>query len=87
MCCVLQLAGGVILGVALWLRHEPKTSNLLDVKFDGAHPPSTFYISTYLICTISTLCLCLRLPAVTLSCEKCLSQSCGHSSVIEQHVA
>lgn len=46
--CVLQLAGGLILGVALWLRHDPKTSNLLQLEFDGAQAPNTFYISTYL---------------------------------------
>lgn len=40
-----QLTGGVILGVALWLRHDPKTSNLLELEFEGTHPPSTFYIS------------------------------------------
>lgn len=45
---VLQLAGGLILGVALWLRHDPKTSNLLQLEFDGAQAPNTFYISTYL---------------------------------------
>lgn len=56
--CVLQLAGGVILGVALWLRHDPQTSNLLEIEFDGAQAPSTFYISTYLIYTIFTVCLC-----------------------------
>lgn len=50
LCTVLlQLAGGVILGVALWLRHEPKTSNLLDLQFEGNQAPSTFYISTYCI--------------------------------------
>lgn len=62
--CVLQLAGGVILGVALWLRHDTKTSNLLELKFEGAQAPSTFYISMYLISTISTVCLCVRLHAV-----------------------
>lgn len=54
---MLQLAGGVILGVALWLRHDPKTGNLLELDFDGTPAPSTFYISMYLICTISTVCL------------------------------
>ncbi|CAL8404392.1 unnamed protein product [Boreogadus saida] len=42
--CVLQLAGGIILGVALWLRHDTKTSKLLDIKFEEAQAPSTFYI-------------------------------------------
>lgn len=52
LCCLLQLAGGVILGVALWLRHDPKTSSLLELNLDGAHAPSTFYISMYLICCV-----------------------------------
>lgn len=47
--CLLQLTGGLILGVALWLRHDPKTSNLLQLEFDGAQGPSAFYISMYLI--------------------------------------
>ena len=64
LCCVLQLAGGVILGVALWLRHDPKTSNLLVLQIDGNQAPNTFYISTYLIFTTTPLCLCLRLHAV-----------------------
>lgn len=46
-CSVLQLTGGVILGVALWLRHDPKISTLLGLEYDGNHAPSTFYISTY----------------------------------------
>lgn len=50
LCTVLlQLAGGVILGVALWLRHEPKTSNLLELEFEGTQAPNTFYISMYRI--------------------------------------
>ncbi|XP_031179672.1 CD81 protein-like isoform X1 [Sander lucioperca] len=52
---IFWLAGGVILGVALWLRHEPKTSNLLDVKFDGAHPPSTFYISVHILIAVGAV--------------------------------
>lgn len=46
-CSALQLTGGVILGVALWLRHDPKISTLLGLEYDGNHAPSTFYISTY----------------------------------------
>lgn len=49
LCCLLQLTGGLILGVALWLRHDPKTSNLLQLELDGAQAPSAFYISMYLI--------------------------------------
>lgn len=50
-----QLAGGVILGVALWLRHDPKISNLLELEYDGTHAPSTFYISMY--SSVSVTCL------------------------------
>lgn len=42
-----QLAGGVILGVALWLRHDSQTSKLLIVQFEGHQAPGTFYISEY----------------------------------------
>lgn len=42
-----QLAGGVILGVALWLRHDTQTSNLLILQFEGHQAPGTFYISEY----------------------------------------
>lgn len=42
-----QLAGGVILGVALWLRHDSQTSNLLILQFEGHQAPGTFYISEY----------------------------------------
>lgn len=42
-----QLAGGVILGVALWLRHDSQTSNLLILQFDNQQAPGTFYISEY----------------------------------------
>uniref|UniRef100_A0A3Q3WY10 Uncharacterized protein n=1 Tax=Mola mola TaxID=94237 RepID=A0A3Q3WY10_MOLML len=46
---IFWLAGGVILGVALWLRHDPKTSSLLGLEFDGAQAPSTFYISVHIL--------------------------------------
>lgn len=44
---MLQLAGGVILGVALWLRHDKQISSLLELELDGTHPPSSFYICMY----------------------------------------
>ncbi len=44
---VVQLAGGVILGVALWLRHDSQTSSLLILQFEGQQAPGTFYISEY----------------------------------------
>ncbi|CAL8243258.1 unnamed protein product [Lota lota] len=52
---IFWLAGGVILGVALWLRHDPKTSNLLDLKFEEAPAPSTFYISVYILIAVGAV--------------------------------
>lgn len=37
----------MILGVALWLRHDSQTSNLLILQFEGHQAPGTFYISEY----------------------------------------
>lgn len=47
---LLQLVGGVILGVGLWMRHDPKTSSLMGLEFDGAQVPNTFYMCTYHVC-------------------------------------
>ncbi|XP_039986108.1 CD81 antigen-like [Xiphias gladius] len=52
---IFWLAGGVILGVALWLRHDPKTSNLLDIEFDGAQAPNTFYISVHILIAVGAV--------------------------------
>ncbi|KAK9542522.1 hypothetical protein VZT92_000377 [Zoarces viviparus] len=52
---IFWLAGGVILGVALWLRHDPKTSNLLEVELDGAYAPSTFYISVHILIAVGAV--------------------------------
>ncbi|MBN3320064.1 CD81 protein, partial [Atractosteus spatula] len=41
---IFWLAGGVILGVALWLRHDNDTKSLLDLKLEGDEAPNTFYI-------------------------------------------
>lgn len=40
-----KLAGGLILGVALWLRHDNQTSKLLMLQLGDQQAPSTFYIS------------------------------------------
>ncbi|KAI4900040.1 hypothetical protein NFI96_028140, partial [Prochilodus magdalenae] len=40
-----SLAGCVILGVSLWLRHDQKTSSLLDLKYEDTSAPNTFYIT------------------------------------------
>ncbi|KAM9860472.1 CD81 molecule a [Aulostomus maculatus] len=52
---IFWLAGGVILGVALWLRHDPQTSNLLAIEFDGASAPSTFYISVHILIAVGAV--------------------------------
>lgn len=39
-----QLAGGVILGVALWLRHDPQTTNILYLELGDKPAPNTFYV-------------------------------------------
>ncbi|XP_038556768.1 CD81 molecule a [Micropterus salmoides] len=52
---IFWLAGGVILGVALWLRHDTKTSNLLELKFEGAQAPSTFYISVHILIAVGAV--------------------------------
>ncbi|KAM7014791.1 CD81 antigen-like [Tautogolabrus adspersus] len=52
---IFWLAGGVILGVALWLRHDSTTSNLLELKFDGAQAPNTFYISVHILIAVGAV--------------------------------
>ncbi|KAJ0069206.1 hypothetical protein NL108_003140, partial [Boleophthalmus pectinirostris] len=49
------LAGGVILGLALWLRHDSKTSNLLILKFEQEQAPGTFYISVYILIAVGAI--------------------------------
>ncbi|KAG7280976.1 hypothetical protein CRUP_016608 [Coryphaenoides rupestris] len=52
---IFWLAGGVILGVALWLRHDSKTSNLLILQFEGHQAPGTFYISVYILIAVGAV--------------------------------
>ncbi|KAM9302408.1 CD81 antigen [Gastrophryne carolinensis] len=52
---IFWLAGGVILGVALWLRHEPKTSNLLIQQIGEKQVPATFYIGIYIIIAVGAV--------------------------------
>ncbi|TNN00214.1 hypothetical protein fugu_011460 [Takifugu bimaculatus] len=49
------LAGGVILGVALWLRHDNQTSSLLILQFEGHQAPGTFYISVYILIAVGAV--------------------------------
>ncbi|XP_041052839.1 CD81 antigen-like [Carcharodon carcharias] len=43
------LAGGVVLGVALWLRLDPKTTSVLETHFADQSAPSTFFIGVYIL--------------------------------------
>ncbi|XP_068117322.1 CD81 antigen [Hyperolius riggenbachi] len=52
---IFWLAGGVILGVALWLRHEPKTSHLLIQQIGDKQVPATFYIGIYIIIAVGAV--------------------------------
>ncbi|XP_063293726.1 CD81 antigen [Pelobates fuscus] len=52
---IFWLAGGVILGVALWLRHEPKTSNLLIQQIGDKPAPGTFYIGIYIVIAVGAV--------------------------------
>ncbi|XP_067105389.1 CD81 molecule a [Osmerus mordax] len=52
---IFWLAGGVILGVALWLRHDQQTSSLLELKFEDSQPPSTFYLSVHILIAVGSV--------------------------------
>uniref|UniRef100_A0A3B3SL17 CD81 molecule n=1 Tax=Paramormyrops kingsleyae TaxID=1676925 RepID=A0A3B3SL17_9TELE len=52
---VLPLAGGLILGVALWLRHDNQTSKLLMLQLGDQQAPSTFYISIYILISVGAV--------------------------------
>ncbi|XP_037373280.1 CD81 antigen [Talpa occidentalis] len=52
---VFWLAGGVILGVALWLRHDPKTTNLLYLELGDRPAPSTFYVGIYILIAVGAV--------------------------------
>ncbi|XP_028650029.1 CD81 molecule a [Erpetoichthys calabaricus] len=53
---IFWLAGGVILGVALWLRHDQQTSSILGLKLDDNEPaPSTFYIGVYILIAVGAV--------------------------------
>ncbi|CAM4523978.1 unnamed protein product [Leuciscus chuanchicus] len=52
---IFWLAGCVILGVSLWLRHDTKTSSLLDLRFEDTEPPNTFYVSVYILIAVGAV--------------------------------
>ncbi|XP_029107538.1 CD81 protein-like [Scleropages formosus] len=52
---IFWLAGGVILGVALWLRHDNQTSKLLILQLGDQQAPNTFYISVYILIAVGAV--------------------------------
>ncbi|XP_015275309.1 PREDICTED: CD81 antigen [Gekko japonicus] len=52
---VFWLAGGIILGVALWLRHDSQTTTLLGVTLDDREPPNTFYVGIYILIAVGAV--------------------------------
>ncbi|XP_017275087.1 CD81 molecule a [Kryptolebias marmoratus] len=49
------LAGGLILGVALWLRHDKQISSLLEVKLEESQPPSSFFICVHILIAVGAV--------------------------------
>ncbi|XP_044281477.1 CD81 antigen [Varanus komodoensis] len=52
---VFWLAGGIILGVALWLRHDTQTSAILGSKLDDQQAPTTFYVGIYILIAVGAV--------------------------------
>uniref|UniRef100_H2MLB0 CD81 molecule a n=1 Tax=Oryzias latipes TaxID=8090 RepID=H2MLB0_ORYLA len=52
---IFWLAGGVILGLALFLRHDHQVKSLLDITVDGQQPPSTFYTSIHILIAVGAV--------------------------------
>ncbi|KAJ8280989.1 hypothetical protein GJAV_G00061880 [Gymnothorax javanicus] len=49
------LAGGVILGVALWLQQDSQTSSIFKLDLDGDQAPNTFYICIYILIAVGAI--------------------------------
>lgn len=45
----------MILGVALWLRHDPKTTNLLYLELGDRAAPNTFYVGIYILIAVGAV--------------------------------
>ncbi|KAJ7995018.1 hypothetical protein DPEC_G00255550 [Dallia pectoralis] len=52
---IFWLAGGVVLGVALWLRHDGDTSSLLNLNFDGQQAPATFLNAVHILIAVGAV--------------------------------
>ncbi|EHB15709.1 CD81 protein [Heterocephalus glaber] len=55
LCTLYGLAGGVILGVALWLRHDPQTTSLLYLELGNKPAPNTFYVGIYILIAVGAV--------------------------------
>ncbi|XP_038126767.1 CD81 antigen-like [Cyprinodon tularosa] len=49
------LVGGLILGVALWLRHDHQISSLMEVQLNGTQPPTSFYTSVHILIAVGAV--------------------------------
>ncbi|NXT47278.1 CD81 protein, partial [Pluvianellus socialis] len=49
------LAGGIILGVALWLRHDSQTTNILYLQLGDKQAPNTFYVGIYILIAVGAV--------------------------------
>uniref|UniRef100_A0A8D0GD56 Tetraspanin n=1 Tax=Sphenodon punctatus TaxID=8508 RepID=A0A8D0GD56_SPHPU len=52
---VFWLAGGIVLGVALWLRHDSQTTNILYLQLGDKQAPSTFYVGIYILIAVGAV--------------------------------
>ncbi|XP_020644459.1 CD81 antigen [Pogona vitticeps] len=52
---VFWLAGGIILGVALWLRHDSKTTTILGSTLNDQQAPSTYYVGIYILIAVGAV--------------------------------
>uniref|UniRef100_K7FXV9 Tetraspanin n=1 Tax=Pelodiscus sinensis TaxID=13735 RepID=K7FXV9_PELSI len=52
---IFWLAGGIILGVALWLRHDSQTTNILYLHLGDKQAPNTFYVGIYILIAVGAV--------------------------------
>ncbi|XP_015678692.1 CD81 antigen [Protobothrops mucrosquamatus] len=52
---VFWLAGGIILGVGLWIRHDSQTSVILQSSLEDQSAPNTFYIGIYILIAVGAV--------------------------------
>ncbi|XP_070621002.1 CD81 antigen [Erythrolamprus reginae] len=52
---VFWLAGGIILGVGLWIRHDSQTSLILQSSLQDRSAPNTFYIGIYILIAVGAV--------------------------------